>query len=95
MKLLFKGEEVGEVHSVDYDFPWWYARFVPAHSFEDQFRSVFNRLTKDEPDDDCWEGVNPELVDEENWHLQEEDGELRSISLPAIHSDNVIAWRRR
>ena len=84
---------VGSIHSVNYDFPHYYAKFTADTSNED-YRNLFAFLMDENANGDP--PFSAELLDEENWWIKMPDGSRVDISLPAIdYDDGTTDWRTR
>ncbi len=89
---LFRGSElVGTITNLDSDFPWMggLIQLTPA---ADPYRHIWEFWTtecnrENDPPFDI-----PEDIDE-NWFIEDGEGERTQIEFPAIHSDGSAWWR--
>jgi hypothetical protein len=75
------------------EFPWMYGTLLPtaeAAAFQELFRWMVaeENVSTNPPFDEA-------LLDEENWFIEQEDGEKVGISLPAVHAEGEIGWQWR
>jgi hypothetical protein len=93
LKLLHRNVELGEITEVTEEFPWvsgQFAAFPAAQGFKASFDFMTDedRATEDPPFSD-------DLLSDENWFVMDQRGEVQGISMPAVHPDGEICWRRR
>ena len=84
---------LGSVSGVSYDFPNFYGAFTPnanAEGYRDLFAFLMDEDASGEPP------FSADLLDEDGWSLEVENGDRVPISLPAIDFDErTIDWRLR
>lgn len=99
MKLYHQSVFLGEVATVGDDFPGWWGR-IRLSQEADAYLEVFYFLTDEENFDSQKDPPFPEsriyeLIDSDEWYLENPDGSRRRISVPAIHRDGMIYWQWR
>ncbi len=92
-RLFFKETCLGEITDVCGESHWMSGTLTPtsdAASFQDFFRWMVDEenVSIDPPFDEV-------LLDEDNWFIEQEDGEKVGISVPAVHENCEIGWRWR
>ena len=92
-RLFFRETCLGEITDVYGESHWMSGTFTPtpdADSFQDFFQWMVDEanVSIDPPFDEA-------LLNEENWFIEQENGEMLGISLPAVQKDNEIGWRWR
>ena len=93
MKLLHDGIEVGKIDDVSQEGVWMNGR-VRLNAKGEQLKHFFYYMTNDEYDLDEDPPFGADLLNPENWHV-DENGRQRGIEVPAVHSDGTIEWRWR
>lgn len=89
---VFRGETlIGTVTDLDSDWPWMIGRISLtdaaksyAHFWE--FWTTEDNIEKEPPFE-----VPEDL--EENWFVEDEQGERTQVCFPAVHDDGFVWWR--
>lgn len=92
-RLFFRETCLGDISDVYGESHWMTGTLTPtpgADSFRDFFQWMVDEanVSVDPPFDEA-------LLDEENWFIEQGDGERAGISLPAVQKDSEIGWRWR
>lgn len=95
MLLLYRNMDLGSISDVGGEQPWWIGNLTPSSEAE-AFREFFawmvdedrNSAADEPPFDRAW-------WTDENWYIQDDDGNRRGIDVPAVHGDGQIWWRWR
>ncbi|MEL6106322.1 MAG: hypothetical protein AAFU85_09810 [Planctomycetota bacterium] len=93
MKLLFCDTDVGTITDAGHDGPEVWASYVPNSNAE-PLQEMWKFIT-DEDNFDKDPPFPDEYLDDESWSIEQEDGQRRSIYLPAVYEDGAISWRWR
>lgn len=91
MELLFKEEILGKIEDISEESFWMYGKFKAYDSYH-KYKDFFEIMVSEEDAD--IEEVNVDFLEETNWFISI-DKEIKEISIPAIHSDGCMAFRRR
>jgi len=92
-RLFFRETCLGEINDVYGESHWMSGTLTPtpdANSLQDFFRWMVDEanVSIDPPFDEA-------LLNEENWFIEQENGDKVGISLPAVQEDGEIGWRWR
>lgn len=94
MKLYFQVQLVGTITQF-YGCGLWMEGDLDLVINDPIFHSFFNWMV-DESNIGEDPPFPPELLDEDNWCIEEENGIKRGISIPAVHLfEKSISWRWR
>jgi hypothetical protein len=90
--LYFKDKNLGYIENISVEGLWMRGLYHPypeGKMMEEFFTYMTNGdLTQNPP-------FHPDLLDDKNWWVMEEDGTRRGIWLPAIRDMKFISWRWR
>jgi len=89
MKLYHNNVLIGEITAVETDMFWLSGiiHFTPeAATYEDFFAFITD-------EDNALEELPFASEMLENWFVEDENGKMRAIEIPAVHDDNTIDWR--
>ncbi len=92
-RLFFREMCLGQVTDVSGESHWMSGTFTPtsdADAFKDFFRWMVDEqnISMDPPFDEA-------LLNEENWFIEQEEGQKVGITVPAVQEDGEIGWRWR
>ena len=93
MKLVFCEIDVGTISDVGQDGPEVWATFKP-NTNADPLLEMWKFIT-DESNYDVDPPFPEEYLDDESWHVEDEEGTKCPIFLPAVYNDGAISWRWR
>lgn len=89
---LFRGNEaIGKITNLDSDYPWMGGKIeltVAADKYKNlwEFWTIEGNREKEPPFD------IPEDIDED-WFIEDEQGNRTQIEFPAVHADGEVWWR--
>jgi hypothetical protein len=92
-KLFFRDLCLGEITDVEGEFPWMSGTLQPAPAAE-PFGAFFRWMT-DEEHASQEPPFEADLLDDDNWFIQDEHGSKTGITVPAVYGDGLISWRWR
>jgi hypothetical protein len=93
LQLYHNGVQLGGVNALGRDGPWMCGELslLPG---ADLYREFFEFMT-DETKGDREPPFSSDLLDPQNWFVQDELNQVRGIEVPAVHADGLIQWRWR
>lgn len=94
MKLRFREKCLGEICHVSRDQPWWIGDFRPSPEAA-EFSDFFAWMVDEERSSQGDPPFDPAWWADDNWFIEEDDGTVHPICVPAIHDDGQIWLRMR
>lgn len=93
--MLYQNSDLGGISDVEGDQPWWVGNLSPTPAAA-PFREFFAWMVDEDADSSAEEPpFDQAWWTDENWSIQEDDGNRRGICVPAVHGDGQIWWRWR
>ena len=93
MKLYFKKECLGVIKNINISGIWANGTLEPNININ-KFKYMFQELVNEDKEFDESQ-YDPEYLDDNNWFIQNDHGDVKGISLPAIYNNGDINWRWR
>ncbi len=94
-KLRFQGQLVGTVSLTSAEHPGGCYGFVEYTPFGESMREAMQLLTEEDSLVDSFEVLPESYVDDANWTIENAEGNLIPIFLPALHPDGEVWWMPR
>lgn len=94
MKLIHDDIVLGTITDVSGESFWMSGTLSMASSAPGSYREFFDFMT-DENNNNVDPPFGPDLLDEDRWFIEQNDGSRRGIAIPAVYPDGLISWRWR
>jgi hypothetical protein len=93
LTILFKGQLIGTISSIDLDSDRWYSGYISLSEYGESKIDFFDYCVNEENYKLDISVFDPDLFEDIYWQI-EAGGKLIQIHFPAIYSgDRLIMWR--